>query len=172
MRRRRPSNTRIGLVASSVDGRISTDPKRVPEWTSREDWTFLQNFLKNCDAVVVGRNTFRAAEARLRTRNTFVLSHRVSKTRSDRGVTWVNPKTVSLKTILRPYRRVAILGGSGVYQYALDTKLMTELYVTVEPVVLGRGVPMVSGGRKNTPLVLTSVRKLNKKGTLLLHYTT
>jgi len=158
------------FVASSVDGRISLSTHTRPDWTSREDWQFLQESLGSYDAVVVGRNTFRAAEKRLRKRNTYVFSRTVAKTKQEGLVTFVNPARVNLATLLSTHKRIAVLGGSSVYQFMLSKKMLNELYITIEPLVFGRGIPMFSGGSKNHTLALRSVRRLNKKGTLLLRY--
>lgn len=166
----RPQETRFAaFVASSVDGRISLTARSTPEWTSKEDWKFLQTSLKRFEAVVVGRNTFLAAKKRLMKRTTYVLSRSTpSKTRG--SVTFVNPRKAHLEKILSKHASVAVLGAGEVYQYMLDHNLLQRLYVTVEPLVFGRGKPMFSGGKKNHRLQLRSVRKLNKKGTLLLTY--
>ncbi|MDP2656523.1 MAG: dihydrofolate reductase [bacterium] len=160
----------IGFVATSIDGRISLSHHHPPEWTSKEDWTFFQSSLSRMDAVVVGRNTYNAVADRLRKRHTYVLSHRPD-TLTRRGmVTFVNPATVDLPTLLKDYHNVAVLGGGSVYDFMAEHGLLNELFVTVEPLIFGRGKEMFSGGTKTIQTQLLSVRKLNKNGTLLLHY--
>lgn len=172
-RRRQPPKIKtrfVGFVASSIDGRISLTKRAAPDWTSKEDWNFLQKSLKRFDAVVVGRNTYLAAKARLKKRNTYVLSRTISSLKKEGTVTFVHPQKSNLGKLLASYKNVAILGAGEVYQYMLDKRMLDELYVTVEPYVFGRGNPMFSGGRKNHGFTLRSVRRLNKKGTLLLAY--
>lgn len=160
----------IAFVATSIDGRISLSSKRPPRWTSKEDWQFFQKSLSRIDAVVVGRNTYDSVSKRLRKRNTFVLSSR-PKTLTRRGtVTFVNPAKVSLPKLLEGYKRVAVLGGAAVYQFMLESKLLDEIFVTIEPFLFGRGKEMFVGGKRITQVSLLSVRRLNRKGTLLLHY--
>lgn len=159
-------------VAASIDGRISLKTRERPNWTSPEDWEFLQEQLRKADAVVVGKNTYIAAKKRLDKRTTFVLSSKV-KTLVQKGtVTFVNPAHTDLKKLFSPYRTVAIVGGSRVYQTMLDKKLLDELFVTIEPLVFGRGKAMFEGGSKTKQFTLTSVKKINNGGTLLLHYKT
>lgn len=169
--KRRPPKPRfVGFVASSVDGRISLAKNVLPDWTSAEDARFFQNSLEKYDAVVVGRNTFRAAEKQLRRRNTFVLSRKVSKIKKEGSVTFVNPGKHDLAKLLNTYKKIAVLGGSGVYQFMLAHTMLDELYVTIEPLIFGRGTPMFHGGSKTYRLMLRSSRRMNSKGTLLLHY--
>lgn len=160
----------IAFVAASVDGRISLSSKRPPDWTSKEDQEFFQKSLSRIDAVVVGRHTYESVAERLRKRNTFVLSRR-PKTLVRRGtITFVNPEKVNLQKLLERYKSVAVLGGGVVYQFMLENKLLDEIFITVEPLIFGRGKEMFVGGRQTTRVNLLSVKRLNRKGTLLLHY--
>jgi len=169
-KRRRFKTRFAAFVAGSVDGRISLEKRARPDWTSKEDWNFLQNSLKRFDAVVVGRNTYLAAKANLKKRNTYVLSRTLSSLKKEGSVTFVNPQKTDLRKLLAAHRNIAVLGAGEVYQYMLDRGMLNELFVTVEPLIFGRGNTMFSGGRKNRKLMLRAVRRLNKKGTLLLHY--
>ncbi|MBP6946008.1 MAG: dihydrofolate reductase [Candidatus Pacebacteria bacterium] len=165
------SKTRfVAYVATSIDGRISLEKRRLPDWTSKEDWKFFQSELAHADAVVVGRNMYLSAQSRLQKRTTFVLSSRVKNTLRKGTVTFVNPACQNLKKLFSVYKTVAIVGGARVYQTMLDSNLLHELYVTIEPLVFGRGVSMFSDGVKTNRFELVSVKKLNTKGTLLLHY--
>lgn len=160
----------IAFIAASVDGRISLSRNTLPHWTSKEDWQFCQKSLSRSDAVVVGRNTYQAAAERMRKRNTFVLSSR-PKTVTRRGtVTFVNPVSVNLAKLLEGYKSVAVLGGGAVYRFMLESGLLDEVFVTVEPLIFGRGKEMFVGATRTTRVSLLSVRRLNRIGTLLLHY--
>lgn len=160
----------VGFVAASIDGRISRESSTPPDWTSREDWQFFQRSLAKFDAVVVGRRTYEAVAARLRRRTTYVLSSRPKTTFARGTVTFVNPARVNLGNLLAGYRTVAVVGGAMVYRTMLERKLLNELYVTIEPLVLDRGMPMFTEGKKTVRMQLVAVRKLNRSGTLLLHY--
>ncbi len=160
----------VVFVATSVDGRISLTKKTLPDWTSKEDWSFFQKSLQKFDAVIVGRNTYQAAATRLRQRTTFVLSSRISTSQRRGTVTFLNPARVDIKQLLKQYKRVAVLGGAMVYRTMLERGLLDELYITIEPLIFGRGQAMVIGGTITTQLRLISQRRLNKAGTLLLHY--
>ncbi|MDZ4229766.1 MAG: dihydrofolate reductase [Candidatus Veblenbacteria bacterium] len=160
----------IAFIAASVDGRISLTSGTLPSWTSKEDWRFLQNSLARVDAVVVGRNTYRAAATRLRKRNTYILSNRLVTLRRRGTVTFVNPHRIDLVELLQGYKTVAILGGGMVYRTMLERNLLDEIFVTIEPLIFGRGKEMFVGGTRTTQLRLLSVLHLNRSGTILLHY--
>jgi len=160
----------VAFVAASIDGRISLSEKTLPRWTSKEDRQFLKRSLSRADAVVVGRNTYESVAERLRKRNTFVLSSR-PKTITRRGaVTFVNPTNVDLKKLFEAYKIVAVLGGGAVYRFMLENRLLDEIFVTIEPFIFGRGKEMFVGGARTARVSLVSVKRLNRTGTLLLHY--
>lgn len=160
----------IAFVAASVDGRISLSSKHPPDWTSKEDWKFFQKSLARIDAVVVGRNTYESVAERLRKRNTFVLSSRPKNLTRRGTVTFVNPAKVSLPKLFEEYKSVAVVGGGAVYRFMLESKLLDEIFVTVEPLIFGRGKEMFVGGTRTTRVRLLSVKRLNHSGTLLLRY--
>lgn len=92
------------------------------------------------------------------------------KTVSRRGsVSFVNPATVDLADLFTGMRRVAVIGGARVYREMVDAGLLDELYLTVEPLLFGRGQALVSGGVP-IQLHLLSSRRLNRRGSLLLRY--
>ncbi|MBI1839190.1 MAG: dihydrofolate reductase, partial [Candidatus Colwellbacteria bacterium] len=151
---------------------ISLTNRTLPNWTSKEDWKFFQDALLRVDAVVVGRNTYQSAANKLRKRNTFVLSSRPKTVRRRGLVTFVNPANVNLAQFFRQYKTVAVLGGGAVYRFMLENHLLDEIYVTIEPLIFGRGKEMFIGGTRTTRLLLLSAKRLNRIGTLLLHYKT
>lgn len=121
-------------------------------------------------AAVVGRNTYEAAKRHLCARNTFVLSSRLKNLARRGSVTFVNPTNVDLVKLLSGYKKVAVLGGGSAYRFMLEQDLLDEIFVTVEPIIFGRGKTMFSGGTRTVATRLLSIRKLNRSGTLLLHH--
>jgi len=158
------------FVATSVDGRSSLTEKTLPDWNSQEDRQFLHQSLSHMDAVVVGRKTYEAAAKHLRKRITYVFSSRPTTLCHRESVTFVNPVRVDLEKLFQDHKNVAVLGGGMAYRFMLENHLLDELFVTVEPLIFGRGTPMFTGGTKTTRLDLLSSRPLNSSGTLLLHY--
>lgn len=161
----------VGIVATSIDGRISQSKQSSLPWTSKEDWNFLQKTLQDFDAVIVGHNTYKVAEKNLKKRNTIVFS---SQKHLSRGtVKFFNPKQADIKLYIKEkrYKKVAILGGPKVYNFFLENKMLDQLFVTIEPYVFTTGVPMFTGDKfSKHKFTLLFVKKLNKNGTLLLKY--
>jgi len=163
----------VAYVAGSIDGRISESNRSKMHWTSKEDRNFFQKSLGKFDAVVTGHNTYRMAETRLKKRNTIVFTSKVNKPRLSGSVVFFNPRKSDFIKFIKNqnYKKLAILGGPKVYNFFLKNKILHELFVTIEPYVFTTGVPMFAGDKfKKYKFCLKSVKRLNKKGTLLLHY--
>lgn len=165
--------TTIAAVAAvTLDGRIALHRSHASDWTSREDKRFLRSFLNGCDAVVVGNNTYRTARKPLSKRNCIVFTRSISgvEKRAD-NLLLCNPRGVNLRALLCAYKKVAVLGGSAVYTYFLENNLLDELYLTIEPLVFGKGISLFgssSGLLKRFQIF--SIKRLNKKGSILLRY--
>ncbi|TSC57245.1 MAG: dihydrofolate reductase [Parcubacteria group bacterium Greene0416_79] len=86
------------------------------------------------------------------------------------NVTFVNPANVDLVSLLAKYKTVAVLGGGAVYHFMLESGFLDEIFVTIEPLIFGRGKEMFVGGTRTIRVSLLSVKRLNRTGTLLLHY--
>lgn len=84
-----------------------------------------------------------------------------------------NPTSASLADVItkKGYKKIAILGGAQTYNYFLEQRLITDLYLTIEPVAFGDGVSIFSSLQDNNVMFqLKESRKLNGQGTILLHY--
>jgi dihydrofolate reductase len=161
------------FVVCSIDGRISENSKSGTSWASKEDWKHFQKSLSKMDAVLTGHNTYKVAETSLKRRNTIVLTSKVTAPKFSGSVIFFNPEKHNLKKFLQSknYKHMGVIGGSQVYDFCLKNKMLDEIFVTVEPYIFTKGVPMFSGSAfKKHPFILQSVKKLNKKGSLLLTY--
>ncbi len=162
----------IAYVASSIDGRIAKKNNSDIDWTSKEDSEFYQNSLKKVDVVIVGHNTYRLAGKR-NWKDAIVLTSKFHIPKVKGNITFFNPKRYDLKKLLqeRNYKKVAIIGGSKVYDFCLRNKMMDEIFVTIEPYIFTNGISMFSGSTfKKYKLHLHSIKVLNKKKTVLLRY--
>ncbi len=163
----------MAIAAVTIDGKIARHPRHFPDWTSPEDKTFFHSLMDKSDVVVVGRDTFKTAEAPLSKRNCIVFTRSVQDT-EQRGANLVlynSTGSSPIESILESYRVVAVLGGRQVYSYFLERDLIDDFYLTIEPIVFGGGLNLFQHESESaTRLKLASVRQLNEQGTVLLHY--
>jgi dihydrofolate reductase len=161
----------VAYVAASIDGIIAESGTSSNKWVSREDQIFFKKSFSFHDVFVVGSNTYRIAKKSLDKRNTVVFTSKVSKSVKKGSVTFVNPKKENIPKFFSQYKSVSVLGGPRVYGYFAEKGLLHTLYLTIEPFIFTKGVPMFTGSKfKKYKFKLISVKKLNKKGTILLKY--
>ncbi len=168
----------ILVVAVSLDGKITNGRSEGTEWTSTEDKGFFGAELDRADAVVLGRKTFDVIPRPLTPRNRIVFTRRklfsnFRKFKNKTGETLMfSGSSKRLLSLIGQHAwwRIVIAGGASVYAWFLKNKLVDEIYLTLEPVVFGSGKPFLSSVGTVADFVLVSAKKLNRKGTVLLHY--
>lgn len=165
---------RIAAIAAvTLDGKIAHSSTHFTDWTSKEDKAFLGKELDRSDLVVVGHNTYRIAQAPLSRRRCLVLSRQTEGVeRRSEKLFFCNPAHTCMADLLTPYTRVAVLGGTQVYTYFLENNLLDVMYITIEPLIFGRGLPLFESEEFFIKKMhLSSVNKLGVQGSILLKYT-
>ena len=162
----------LAIAAVTLDGKIAADEKHFSDWTSKEDKKFMRALLDTCDVVIVGNSTYKTAKKPLSKRNCVVLTRSVKTTkRASENLLYLNTKSVSLKKTIEKagYKKVAVLGGAQTYSYCLENGMLDDLYLTIEPLIFGAGIPLFNGKFKLHKTRIVSVKKLNRQGTVLIH---
>ncbi|MDR3642817.1 MAG: dihydrofolate reductase family protein [Candidatus Doudnabacteria bacterium] len=163
----------IAIAAITLDGKIARNKSHMSDWTSKEDKIFMRALLDKCDAIIVGNNTYKTAIGPLSKRNCIVISRSADSGQRTVNLVYCKPNKTELSKLLKPksYKLIAILGGAQTYSFCLKNNLLDELYLTVEPVVFGQGISLFADDNHlNKKFKLISEKKLNKRGSLLLHY--
>ncbi|MBI2551188.1 dihydrofolate reductase [Candidatus Uhrbacteria bacterium] len=169
-----------GIIAEHVD-QVSTD------WTSKEDKKFFSQKTKELGIMIVGRKTFETFGQALPGRTMVVMSRSPlhiggvptprlgGRVESGGGegagrVVWtdLSPRDLLANLESKGYSSVALCGGSQIYSVFLREGCIDELFLTVEPVIFGKGVPLIEGAPR-VNLQLIEMKPLNEQ-TILLHY--
>jgi dihydrofolate reductase len=162
----------IAIVAATIDGKIATSSAHFSNWTSPEDKTFMHNLLDKSDIIVIGNNTYKTAVQPLSKRNCMVFTRSVKtmEQKSDE-LLLCNPELIDVPAVLQRYPNVAVLGGTQTYTYFLENNLLNEIYLTIEPLIFGKGLAIFESLKTNySTWKLIGIKALNNKGTILLHY--
>lgn len=166
------------IAAQSVDGFITFHDTPGSAFTSSADKSFFREALKEFDCCIMGSTTY--AEAREAIRGNLMQGRlRVVLTRHpDQFAGDVQPGAVeftdrspaSLVAHIeeRGCRKGVLLGGSRVHSLFLEAGLVGELWLTIEPVLFGKGTPLLNAAT-HTKLELLDVARLAPH-TLLLKY--
>lgn len=156
------------IAAQSLDGFISPlEHTNSMSWTSGADKDFFKKRTKEAGVIVMGRTTFETIGKALPERKMIVYT---SKPLEIEGVetTQLAPKELLYKLEKEGYTEVAICGGSSIYSLFLESGLVSKLYITLEPVLFGNGIPLFTSVYQ-TRLELLSTTPLSQN-TLLLEY--
>lgn len=163
----------VSLIAAiSANGKIAERVGQTSlDWTSKEDTKFFVQKTKELGVVVMGRKTFETIGRPLKERLIIVMTSEPEKYEPQPGIleyTKKSPRELLDDLTSRGFSKVALAGGASVYSEFLKAGLVDELFLTVEPVLFGGGVPLAENfGRVNLELVETM--KLGEQA-VLLHY--
>lgn len=168
----------IAVVVQSVNGRITKDlDSDVYKWTSKEDKKHLKAAIQNASLIIMGSGTYEVAKEHIKLTpqiQRIVLTSRPNEYESDKVLGQLefynySPKEVVSKYSRKGHKQLLLLGGSKVYSDFLENDLINEIWLTVEPLLFGKGKPFIEG-KAEASLELISQEKLNDKGTMLMKY--
>ena len=191
--------TLIMYMAVSIDGIAALDGKNgIERYGSREDHDFFLAGAKSCDAVIMGKNTAASFKVYglpnfilthdpdlLQAKNLPQAKNpagaeaakaqgqdqdaRGSGRTCERVYLSGQPQEVCKALEARGIKKAALLGGPFTNAQFLRAGLVDEIFLTVEPVTLGRGIRFL-----NEPLesfwTLAGAKVLNERGAIVLHY--
>ena len=161
------------FIANSMDGKIARKDGSL-DWLpdpSSEDYGF-DEFMAGIDAILMGYNTYEVSisfgEWPYKNKDTFVFSRSPSKTCIPEA-TLVSQDPVQfvkdLKT--RPGKDIWLIGGGEINTLLHDAGLIDEYIIAYIPVILGEGIELFPGIKKQVNLKLTK-HKVYSNGSVLL----
>lgn len=156
------------IAAQSLDGYISPiEHTNSMSWTSGADKEFFKNKTKEAGVVIMGRTTFDTIGKALPERKTIVYT---SQPLAVEGVetTSESPTTLLARLEQEGHTSVAICGGNSIYSLFLKSGLVSKLYITLEPIIFGDGIPLFSSIEKINLKLLSSTPL--SENTILLEY--
>lgn len=171
----------ILVVVTSIDG-ITYQKGKAPEahheWTSQEDKDFFNKTRDNATLIFMGRKTYEGAKSYMvhsdqKLRIVFTKNPEQYQEEEIRGqleFTNENPKETVTRLEKEGYTDALLVGGASINVEFFTNNLVTEVWQTVEPMLLGEGAGILGHIDRNINLELLSQEKLNDTGTLLLKY--
>lgn len=161
-------------VVASLDGYIA-GPRGEFDWIPVDPAVDFAALFAGVDAVLLGRRTYeltRAAGAPPWPPGTRVyVCSRTLRPEDHPGVTLVGGDAGAAVAALRaaPGGEIWLFGGGALFGSLLAAGQVDAVEVTVVPVLLGGGVPLLPGGAPRTSLTLTHSR-VYPSGMVSLHY--
>ena len=167
-------------IGASADGYIAR-PDGDLEWlTSRpapKGFYGMSEFTKSIDTKVLGRKTYEASlrlgakfDPKSGTR-TIVFSRHAPPADTPPGVEFVSGGIRPLVSRLReqPGKNIWLMGGGDLIASFLDERAIDEFVVSVVPVFIGDGIPLIARRHRHVPLALDSVERF-EDGLVQLRY--
>jgi dihydrofolate reductase len=165
-------------IAASADGYIAR-PNGDLEWlTSRpapKGFYGMNTFMKSIDTMLLGRKTYEVSlriggkfDARSRS---IVFSRQAPPADAPSGVEFVNSAIAPFVRDLReqPGKDIWLMGGGELIASFLDEHAIDEFVISVVPVFIGDGIPLIARRHRHVPLDLHSVERFDD-GLVQLHY--
>lgn len=164
------------IDAISVNGKLTNGTSQPSHtWTSAEDQEVFRRVRGSFPVIVMGRNTYESVRPKpdaghLR----IVLTHNPEyfKDISIAGqLEFLSAEPAELVAVLesRGFDRMLLTGGQ-VNSAFWQAGLVDEAFITIEPLLFGSGQQLADIAGFGATLQLKSIKQLNKRGTIHLHY--
>ena len=162
-------------IAISTNGLISNS-RNVPDWLSPE---YDQGFGLICqrkNAVIMGKTTYNIISPDylpLKEKGTTVVLTTDDQAKSDNPtVVFTKSRAIEIVEMLAKmgHSEAVIIGGAKTMSEFINARLVDDIFLVMEPVLFGSGLPLLKDVELELKLNLQGVKKLNDN-TVQLHYT-
>jgi dihydrofolate reductase len=165
-------------IATSADGYIARLDGDLEWLTSRpapKDFYGMYDFMKSVDTELIGRKTYEMSVrlgAKFETgRRTIVFSSQTRPADVPSTVEWTNESVGHFVRQLQeqPGKDIWLMGGGELIASLLDEQAIDEFVISVVPVFIGDGIPLIARRHREVPLELQKVERFDD-GLVQLHY--
>jgi len=165
-------------IATSADGYIARADGDIEWLTSRpapKGFYGMNAFMKSIDTKVLGRKTYEVSlrmGAKFDSQGrTIVFSHHSPPANTPSGVEFVNDAIGPFVSRLReqPGKDIWLMGGGEIIASFLDAQVIDEFVISVAPVFIGEGIPLIARRHRHVPLELQSSERF-EDGLVQLRY--
>jgi dihydrofolate reductase len=167
--------TTLIIAAITTDGFIARDSDQIStSWTSKEDRKFFSERSKQAGVVIFGAKTYQTIGKPLPGRLNVIYSKTATRTQPEGTTpdqllfTSQAPQELLATLEQKGFQEVVIGGGATIYSMFMKAGLVDKIYLTVEPVLFGKGIKLFSD-EVQADLKLVQLTKLNENS-LLLEY--
>ncbi len=156
------------IVATvSADGFIARDHNELADWSSKADKKLFVELTKRSGVMIMGSATYKTIGRALPGRRNIVYTRGVI---DQEGIETTSETPAALLERLEQEgcTEVSICGGATIYDMFLRAGLVSDLYLTISPLLFGTGVSFLTS-TLDVQLVLKESRLLDENS-MLLHY--
>lgn len=143
------------------------------DFTSEADGKSFEQKCKDAGCIVIGRKTFDQYNGEIypmkNILNIIITSNKLNIKEEDNVIFAESPKKALEIAQEKGFGKVLIVGGGELNASFMKESLVDEIYLDVEPVIFGKGIPLFRPEDFEYKLELLEVNKLSKE-TIQLHY--
>ncbi len=137
----------ILYMAISVNGMIAKQNDDT-SWISSEEWNSYSLAVRNAGNLIVGHRTYNILTkqpefAELKDVKLVVVSQKDFEVISPNHFVAHSPKEAL--ELLKDFREVIVAGGGLLNASFMSENLVDEIYLDIEPIILGDGIPLFKG---------------------------
>jgi len=167
----------ILLMAMTLDGKIARNSNEIVDWTGKADKKYFVEITQEAGVVIMGSRTFDTIGKPLAGRKNIVMTRNKSrnrKTKKENLVFTDQPPNEIIKGLQEEgFEKAALIGGAMINSLFVKENLITEIHVTLVPVLFGKGLSLFNDTlfdeSLNLKLEFKESRELDQ-GHLLLIY--
>ena len=175
MTKRRNVIVHIGTSADGYIARLDGDLEWLTSRPAPKGFYGMNAFMKSIDTKVLGRKTYDMSlqmGAKFDAKNPHIVFSRHSPPADvPAGVQFVNDGIGEFVDRLReqPGKDIWLMGGGEIIASFLDAQAIDEFVISVAPVFIGDGIPLIARRHRHVPLELRSVERFDD-GVVQLRY--
>lgn len=156
------------FMVMTINGAVArSNNEDVKVWTSKEDRNFLIEALEKYDAIITGRRSF---FGKIVNKPYYILTHDTHLNSSDVNLISGTPDYIIKQMEKMGHKKIALLGGLNCIEQFLKENFIDEMFITVEPKMMGAARPFLLEENIEAQFEMVSYKILNKFGTIVLHY--
>lgn len=158
----------VSIVATvSADGFIARGHNELADWSSKADKKLFVELTKRSGVMIMGSTTYKTIGRALPGRRNIVYSRGII---DQEGIETTSEAPAELLKRLEreDCQEVSICGGATIYDMFLRAGLVTDIYLTISPLLFGTGISFLTD-TLDVQLVLKDSQLLDANS-MLLHY--
>ncbi len=161
----------IFYMATTANGFIAKKDDDT-SFISKDEWNCYVDTVRKAGNVIIGQRTYEIFTKQpefkqLEGAKVIILSEQNFKTLDPNHLTASSPK--GALELVKDFEEVIVAGGSLTNKSFLEENLIDEIYLDVEPVMFGEGIPLSAAGSFDKELEFIGIKNISDNE-IQLHY--
>ncbi len=134
----------ILLMAATLDGKIARDSDQLVDWTGKADKKYFVEVTRQAGAMIMGSKTYDTIGKPLPGRKNIVMTRDKTRKSRDKNLIFTDQSPGQILKDLEDegFTQVALIGGAMVNSLFARGNLITEIHLTLVPVLFGTGLSL------------------------------